>query len=259
MTPLKFLVLLTDYADFPPHFWMEPGVDGVVVGSDHAVTQALSLGLPREKIHRVSGMILHPRFYAPAAAGRSLRGELGIPGEAFAILVLFGGVGSAEIEPLCAALLDASPDWHVVAICGRNPGLEARLQSLVPGSKGRLHPVGFTDRMPEFMGAVDLLLTKPGPGTIAEALHMGLPPLVVSGPYTVPQERFNAGFVETGGLGVVVPDWPDFPAAAAGFLKDGGRRLAEARQAIGALPRNRAVYEVLDLLGGELLGPRPGG
>ncbi len=66
-------MLLTDLADLPPHFWIEPGVDGVIVGTDEAVRQARALGLPEERIHRVSGMVLHPRFYAQGGGDARVR------------------------------------------------------------------------------------------------------------------------------------------------------------------------------------------
>ena len=63
-----FFVLLTDFADLPPHFWLERDLDRVIVGSEHAVAQALQAGLPRARISRTSGMILHPRFYPRAGS-----------------------------------------------------------------------------------------------------------------------------------------------------------------------------------------------
>ena len=78
-----FLVLLTDFADFPPHFWMEPELDRVIVASDHAADQARALGLAAGARSRAPrGMVLHPRFYPRAAArgsARRARAELGIP------------------------------------------------------------------------------------------------------------------------------------------------------------------------------------
>ena len=121
----SFFVLLTDYADFPSHFWIEPGLDRVIVGSGHAAEQALAAGLPADRITRTSGMVLHPRFYAGGgpAARESARRELGIPPDAFVVMELFGGKGSAEMVPLSEGLLKQSPDWHVIAICGDNPPL----------------------------------------------------------------------------------------------------------------------------------------
>jgi len=63
-TPL--LVALTDLADLPPHFWLEPGLDRVLVATDEAATQAARIGLPSAAIVRTSGMILHRASTRPA-------------------------------------------------------------------------------------------------------------------------------------------------------------------------------------------------
>src|SRR5262249_9485491 len=60
---VPLVVVLTDLADFPPRFWIEPGLGRVVVGTPEASEQARSIGIPEARISLVSGMILHPRFY----------------------------------------------------------------------------------------------------------------------------------------------------------------------------------------------------
>src|ERR1041385_4223504 len=60
---VPLVTILTDIADYPPHFWIERQDQHFICGSDKAVEQALAMGHPKEKIHRVSGMILSPRFY----------------------------------------------------------------------------------------------------------------------------------------------------------------------------------------------------
>jgi glycosyltransferase involved in cell wall biosynthesis len=247
-----FLVLLTDLADFPPHFWMEPEVDRVVVATEHAAEQAHALGLPSGAMTRTSGMILHPRFHARDAAARQrTRRELAIGAEDFAVLVLFGGKGSPEVHPLCAALLRESPRWHVLAVCGDNLRLEASVGELRAESGGRLHCFGFTERVMDLMAACDVLATKPGPGTLAEAFHCRVPVVVPCTPYTIPQERYNAVFIQENDLGVVVRHWREMPAAISCLAADPARR-ARMRRRLESLPDNRAVFEVLDLLDMEM-------
>lgn len=250
---VPFMVLLTDLADFPPHFWIEPGLDRVIVGSEHALEQATSLGVPRPRVSRISGMVLHPRFYprrGPAERER-VRGELGIDERACVVLVLFGGKGSPEMRPLCASLLERPGDWRVIAICGDNPRLFEGLRELESRAAGRLHRLGFTDRVADYMAASDLLVTKPGPGSLAEAFHQRLPVVVTCNPYTIPQERYNARFIDEKGLGVVVSHWRRIPDAVA-RLATQPDLLLRCRDAIAALPENRAVYEALQVIGGEL-------
>jgi 1,2-diacylglycerol 3-beta-galactosyltransferase len=241
-----FLVLLTDLADFPPHFWMEPGVDGVFVATEEAARQAEALGL---SARRTSGMVLHPRFYQPAGDARErVRRELGVPPEETLLLLLFGGKGAPEMLPLARRLLEQDARWHVAAICGDNPRLFARMEDLVSGSNGRLHRFGFTDRVHELMGAADLLLTKPGPGSLAEAFHRRIPVVIARDARTIPQERYNARFVEEQGVGVVTQGWQGMAEAALELCRD-RERLDGLRRALDRLPENRAVWEVLAGLG----------
>src|SRR6266702_6339191 len=68
-TPL--VTILTDIADYPPHFWIERQDQYVICGSNRAAEQALALGLPKARLLQVSGMILNPRFYMPLNLDRS--------------------------------------------------------------------------------------------------------------------------------------------------------------------------------------------
>lgn len=244
-----FFVLLTDFADFPPRFWMEPGVDRVIVGSEHAVAQALEAGLPPESVTRTSGMVLHPRFYprpGPEVRAR-VRGELGLDEAAFVALILFGGKGSPEIHALSEALLHEPGAASVIAICGDNPPLYRSLEEVERGAGGRLRRVGFTDHVSEYLSACDVLVTKPGPGSLAEAFHQQVPMVVACNAHTIPQERYNARIVQEGGLGVAVRRWREMPAAVTALRGD-PERLDGYRRRLAALPPNRAVFEVLDLV-----------
>ena len=64
--------------------------------------------------------------------------------------------------------------------------------------------LGFTDRVAEILAASDLLVTKPGPGSLSEAFHQRVPVVVTRNVHTIPQERFNTDFVRDRGLGLVV-------------------------------------------------------
>jgi 1,2-diacylglycerol 3-beta-galactosyltransferase len=243
---VPFLVALTDLADFPPHFWMEPGLDGVIVATAEAAAQADALGLAR--VERTSGMLLHPRFYdADPDAHARVRAELGLPAGATLLVLLFGGKGAPEMLPLARRLLDLDPRWHVAAVCGDNPRLCGRMERLAQRAGGRLHAFGFTDRVGELMQAGDLLLTKPGPGSLAEAFHRRIPVIVTLDARTIPQERYNACFVAEQGLGLVVADWRAMAEAARDLVSD-GERLDGLRRALARLPDNEAVWEVIAIL-----------
>jgi 1,2-diacylglycerol 3-beta-galactosyltransferase len=249
---VPFVVLLTDYADFPPHFWVEPGVDRVIVATQHAVQQAVAAGVPRERVTRTSGMPLHPRFYprkGPQDRAR-VRAELGFVEEDFVVLLLFGGKGAPEMGPLAEALL-AAPELRVVAVCGDNPTLYQRLAPAACRSRGRLVRFRFTERVPELLAAADVLVTKPGPGSLAEAFHQGVPVVVPCNGRTIPQERWNARFVQEKGLGLVVRDPGEAPRMVRQLADDQGLRT-RLGFALRCLGENRATDEALDTLAAEL-------
>src|SRR5436190_19669884 len=95
---VPLVTILTDIADFPPHFWIERQDQYLICGSDKAVEQARELGYSPDKVERVSGMILNPRFYEieplPVERRAGDRARLGFdPGKPIG-MVLFGGQGS---------------------------------------------------------------------------------------------------------------------------------------------------------------------
>src|SRR5882724_1965049 len=63
MPGAAFVTVLTDLADYPPSFWIERQSEYIVCGSERAVQQALSMGHPRERVFKTSGMVLKPSFY----------------------------------------------------------------------------------------------------------------------------------------------------------------------------------------------------
>jgi UDP-N-acetylglucosamine:LPS N-acetylglucosamine transferase len=250
---VPLVVVLTDLADFPPRFWIEPGIDRVVVATDEAHRQALATGIPEPRITRVSGMVLHPRFYragGPETRARA-RAELHLGDGDFAVTLLFGGKGSPEMAPLAERLLEKDPALRVIAICGENAGLFERLAAVEARSARRLVRLGFTDRVAEVLAASDLLVTKPGPGSLSEAFFQGVPVVVTRNVHTIPQERFNTDFVRDRGLGLVVAHWREIPGAVLRLFRDAAGRAA-MRDRIAALPPNRAVFEVIDLIAGEI-------
>jgi 1,2-diacylglycerol 3-beta-galactosyltransferase len=241
------VTILTDLADYPPHFWMERQDQHFICGTDHAVEQALALGHPETKVHRVSGMILNPRFYdmepgpegTPAAERAEARASLGFDPGLPVGLVLFGGQGAAVMLEIARNL----PDRQLVLICGHNRKLASRLRALP-----RRAPVfieGFTQEVPRYMQLADYFIGKPGPGSISEAVAMRLPAIVECNAWTLPQERYNAEWVREQGVGVVLPNFRRIARAVDELLEPAA--YARFRAAAERL-HNRAVFEIPDIL-----------
>ena len=98
MPATPFVTVLTDLADYPPHFWLERQEQFVICGSERAATQARSTGLREDQIYKASGMILHPKFYQKISVDRAAeRQRLGLDPVLPTGLVMFGGLGSGAM------------------------------------------------------------------------------------------------------------------------------------------------------------------
>ncbi len=164
--------MLTDIADFPPHFWMERQEQYFICGSQHAVEQALAMGHPAERVFLASGMILQPRFYdLPPLDRDAERVKLDLDPALPTGLVLFGGYGSSSMLEIARRLEPLAGKLQLILIAGKNAKLENALKTL-PG-KLRRHVVGFTSEVPYYMQLADFFIGKPGPGSLSEAVHLG--------------------------------------------------------------------------------------
>ncbi len=236
LTP--FTTILTDFADFPPHFWMEKQKQFLICGTPKAVQQARGLGYPPERVFPVSGMILRPKFYEPVTVDRAAeRVRLGLDPIRPTGLVLFGGQGSGVMLEIALRL----PETQLIFICGRNQKLAEELRAL-PASAPRLVE-GFTSEIPYFMHLSDFFIGKPGPGSISEAVAMRLPVIVERNAWTLAQERYNVEWVREHEAGIVLSNFRSIAAAVESLLANLDRYRANV-----AKIENRAVFEIPDIL-----------
>jgi 1,2-diacylglycerol 3-beta-galactosyltransferase len=241
----RFVTLITDLADFPPRFWIEPLHEQyVIAGTERAVEQARAFGHDDAHIFRASGMILRPDFYVednvdPAA----LRKEMGLRNDLPTAIVLFGGHGSKVMYDITERLDAAGFPLQLILICGRNEQLTAKLRARQ--WKIPVHIVGFTKEVHRLMLAADFLIGKPGPGSIAEAMVRKLPVLIECNAWTLPQELFNAEWVTEKRVGIVLHSFRDVVDGVRQMLEPA--TLAEFQKNVAALD-NRAIFEIPEML-----------
>lgn len=241
---VPYVTVLTDLADYPPHFWFERQPQHVICGSAKAVEQARQHGIPPHLIHRASGMILRPIFYQALEIDRAAeRRALGLHAETPTALVLFGGQGSTAMAGILKRLNASGLPLQLILICGRNQRLAERLHRM-PVSLAT-HIAGFTTEIPRYMALADFMIGKPGPGSISEALRMKLPVIIDSNSWTLPQERYNAQWVREHEAGLVVNSFRRIVPAVRRMLEPG---VMERFRASAATLNNRAVFEIPGIL-----------
>jgi 1,2-diacylglycerol 3-beta-galactosyltransferase len=241
-TPL--VTILTDIADYPPHFWIERQRQYLICGSDRAVAQARQLGHQTGSIFRASGMILNPRFYEPIDADRGAeRQRLGLDPQWPTGLVLFGGEGSAVMLEIARSLEAAARPLQLILICGRNQKLAATLRAMP--SRIPMFVEGFTREVPYYMHLSDFFIGKPGPGSISEAIAMKLPVIVERNAWNLPQERYNCEWVREQDVGMVLRNFRGIAAAVDELLEPATYTRVRAN---AAAQSNRAVFEIPEML-----------
>jgi len=232
--------------DFDVHaMWLCRTVDRYCVAVDEAAEYLARLGVPREAL-RVTGIPIDPVFAEPKNR-REARRRLGLDLDRTTLLVSAGGYGVGPIERLVADLLALGRPWQIVAVAGRAEQVRERLTVLarraakLRDAATRLHVVGFTDAMDEWMAAADLLVGKAGGLTVSEALARALPMAIIQ---PIPgQEERNADHLLERGAAIRCNN---LPAAAwkIARLMDDPARLARMSVAARAMARPRAALEI---------------
>ncbi|KAI8476237.1 MAG: MGDG synthase-domain-containing protein [Monoraphidium minutum] len=240
--PPPFATVVTDFTTCH-NTWFYPKVTRCFVPTDYCKALALAMGVPESKVI-THGLPIRPVFCKRLPSKAALRNKLGLLKGVPAVLLVGGGEGmgaiAATVRELDGQLRGGA---QVAVICGRNKKLLRQLAEAQWPGGSHVVPVGFVDNMHEWMGAVDVIITKAGPGTIAEALISGLP-ILLNG--NVPcQEEGNIPYVVDNGVGAFETDPPRIAAIIAGWLDpanaDAFREMGRRSKALG---RPRAVYNI---------------
>src|SRR5216683_6458382 len=240
----SFVTLLTDFADDPPHFWMERESQYLICGTDRAELQAYALGHDRSHVFLASGMVMKPKFYQKTAVNRvEERKHLGLNASTPTGIVLFGGAGSTTMLDIVKRVNASKADLQLILICGKNQKLLTAVKDLK--IRFPIFAEGFTQNVDYYMALADFFIGKPGPGSISEALQFHLPVIVECNARTLPQERYNAQWVTEKRMGIVLKNFRHVNAGVEQLLEPAA--FAEF-QANARSYKNRALFEIPEFL-----------
>ena len=180
--------------------WYDNRADLILVPTETARQRAIKYNMPPEKV-QVVGLPVADRYCQPVGLKSILQKKLGWPVGKPIVLLVGGGEGMGPLAKTAQAIDASGLDIGLIIVCGRNQRLKASLEACEWENPTLIY--GFTRDMPDFMRASDFIVTKAGPGTIAEALNADLPIILYS---KLPgQEDGNVTFVEEEGAGVWAP------------------------------------------------------
>ncbi len=194
-----FVTVVTDMVTTHA-LWFDSRADLICVPTEIARFRAIEYGMEPEKV-MVVGQPIAARYCAPIGDKAELRAKLGWPKDKFIAVLVGGGEGMGPLAQTARSIDESDLDVAMVIVAGRNERLRKSLQEhdwRIP-----THIYGFTRELPDFMRAADVLITKAGPGTIAESLNASLPIILYA---KLPgQEDGNVTYVRETGTGVWAP------------------------------------------------------
>ncbi len=152
---------------------------------------------------KITGSLIRHEFLLPKDAQRkeSIKKEFDVMQNKPVIMILVGAQGGDTITKITQTLFAIKSPAHILICIGKNKDLESKITHLKFPDHISFSIIGYTNRIADLMAISDILVTKSGPNSIAEALYSSLPMLVDATRYVLSWERFNLDFVERNGFG----------------------------------------------------------
>ncbi|MCF8481432.1 MAG: hypothetical protein K9H25_13445 [Rhodospirillum sp.] len=234
------VVLITDWTEIGHHVWF-PGGGGyhAICGTEDSFNRATRVRGLAGRVHRTQGLLLKPAFLAGRPADQSTaRTALGLDPDKPVVCLFYGSGGGRRMREVGLALRDTPPDVQVIFLCGRDQALETEFSAM--DWPFPVQVVGFTDVVPRYLGVSDILVGKPGPGSVSEGLALGLS-LLLDRTMALPQEKPVLHWAKRSGAGRCFSKIPAFrqalDALLAGLPTDPTpRKIAHPNTAAAEIP-----------------------
>ncbi len=224
--------------DFDVHrIWINQGIDVYTGASAYTKEKIVSLGVDPSRVF-VTGIPTGAEFVAPVDKA-ALKQKFGIKDpQALCVLIATGSFGMGPI----AELIDVLSTHQLLIVCGHNTSLYERLNVK---ASDQVHVFGLVNNMYELMSVADVMITKPGGLSIAEALVKRLPMVFFS---AIPgQETNNIMVLKKYGAGKDQMAVTDIARTLDEWSKS-PQELQRVRQDLAVLSKPRAVEDIIKLI-----------
>ncbi|NDJ85593.1 MAG: galactosyldiacylglycerol synthase [Chloroflexi bacterium] len=236
--PPPFVTVVTDLVS-TPLFWYQKREDLCLVATQKAYERGLKMGLRYDQLKR-TGLPVHPDFVNSLTDKHTAREALGWDHDQLTVLMVSGGDGMGPVYHTARAIDAQQLDIQLAIVAGRNESLQRKLESSSWNQPTHIYP--FVNYMAQLMAASDILITKAGPSTIAEACVAGLP-MILKG--KIPgQEDGNVDLVVENGAGVYAPRPHQVAEALAEWVGGPPERLDAHAAAAKRLANPEAAWTV---------------
>lgn len=219
----------------------------VTIGADLPMTRALLLekNISNEMIE-VVGLPLRTEFIQKKETEEVIR-DLEIPEEKRKILIMMGAAGGTTAYEYARKIGRMDLGAHLIVVSGRNEDLREELEDLPLHPSNSLTAIGYTDQIADLMSISDVIITKPGPGTINEAIAMKLPILIDNTGISLFWERANVDMVLNYGIGEKIRRFKQVRGLLTSYLQDSNVR-EHLEESFVAVPSNQFHLKIQKII-----------
>lgn len=233
--------------DFAVHsFWMHDNIERYAVATDEMRAAMIERGIRPERIV-VSGIPVNTSFGELPSDVDALRARLDLPRDRHVVLMMGGGLGIGPLATMMQSLNAVESPMCLVAIVGRSNHSAERVLEAAHDVRYPVRVLGFIGNVDEYMHASDVLISKPGGLTSAEALAARIP-LVLFKPLPGQEER-NTRYLVERRAALRAKSAKHLTRTIATLLQSESKR-AEMRAAMQALAKPKAAVEVAGVIRG---------
>ena len=232
------------YADLVSisNMWTDPRADYSICYTQEAVDYSLKMGIPMEKIKKMSFPVRERFTYGNPVSGSQIFKSHEIP----TFLIMSGGEGSGNLIELSRMLLD-NFNCRVKVLTGRNEKLRKKFEKQEKGKYAeRLDVHGFVEAIEELMLSSDLAFMRGSPNTILEAINCCLPVIITD---ALPgQEAGNPKYFEENMLGCFAHDLKDIKETVKNLLDNNAKKLMEIKKHQAKFRNPNAAKEIAEFI-----------
>ncbi len=227
----------------------------VTIGADLSTTRDVLLRkrVPESAIETI-GLPLRTEFMVQKDRNKILE-ELHLPSEKKIVLIMMGAAGGDTAYAYAKKVGNLDLNAHIVVIAGRNNKLKQQLERLELNSSNTMTVFGYTERVADIMAVSNVIITKPGPGTINEAIAMKLPILIDNTDITLFWERANVDFVLKYGVGQKIKKLRQVEDLLVAYLND-EQTIQNIEKCFIDIPPNQFHLRIRGIIQ-ELISARP--
>ncbi len=169
--------LVIAFSDYHLHrFWLYDQADLYLCVTAEQVGELQALGISRNKI-ALTGMMVAEKFFRKIPRTTAAR-TFGLNPDLPTVLLSGGRRGLLVSKELIEKLSKNPRPFHIVVVTGLNEKLKRELEELPSSPHHNLKILGYVQDQDILMSAVDMMITKPGGPTIAEAIAKNLPVVI---------------------------------------------------------------------------------